>query len=123
MNKAKKVLYIFSFTAVIGYVIFRGSNSQKDRFRACPLSEEFKGESCNVNLTYIMLDFFYRLDIISSPGAFEGDHLHNGGFCIFCLTTSCRRGQQLVYEILRQKNLNGGIYRRARKRKGKLILL
>jgi len=27
---------------VIGYVIFRGSNSQKDRFRACPLSEEFK---------------------------------------------------------------------------------
>lgn len=44
-------MYIISFIAVIGYVIFRGSNSQKDRFRADPLSEEFKGESCEVNLT------------------------------------------------------------------------
>ena len=44
-----------------------------------------------------MLNFFYRLDIISSLGAFEGDHLHNGDLCIFCLTTCSRRGQQLVY--------------------------
>ena len=28
---------------VIGYAIFRGANSQKDRFRTDPNSEEFQG--------------------------------------------------------------------------------
>ena len=31
--------------AVIGYAIFRGSNSQKDRFRTDPNADEFQGNS------------------------------------------------------------------------------
>ena len=33
----------FCLFAVIGYAIFRGSNSQKDRFRTDPNSDEFQG--------------------------------------------------------------------------------
>ena len=38
--------------AVIGYAIFRGANSQKDRFRSDPNSEEFQGNSIEYNTTW-----------------------------------------------------------------------
>ena len=44
---------LLSVHVVIGYAIFRGSNSQKDRFRTDPGSEEFQGEpnTCKYKFT------------------------------------------------------------------------
>lgn len=73
-------LFLF---VVIGYAIFRGSNSQKDRFRTDPNSDEFQGNNTkykgeNKYIIHVVHMYFFKVGPFSKNiKATKAQHFRN----------------------------------------------